>query len=312
MRRLYVGLLALEVLAGGFAFADYNPYYDTAMADVLLRVVDDEGRPVGGARVTAAFYINDTKTTGLTKETSEDGCIVAKYPCNGELKVWTRKDGYYDANFTTKSFITLTKAEASRTHKWSDGTVDIPVVLKKKRRPIELMRQDRQYWPFPATNTVVSLDLETLRWCPPYGEGRHADMNVLYEAEEHPEKGWHVSYWRRLTLSLPKVVDGVYCVKMDRGSQFPYVPVADTNAVFEKGLVFEVERKNDRMVKKALPAEGEYFIFRTRTATNEVGEVVRANYGRIGENLNLAIGLSIKAWFNPTPNDTNLEDARAW
>lgn len=63
------------------------------------------------------------------------------------------------------------------------------------------------------------------------------------------------------------------------------------------------------MVKRTLPAEGEYFVFRTRTATNEVGEVVRANYGRIGENLNLAIGLTMKSWFNPTTNDTNLECA---
>lgn len=37
--------------------------------------------------------------------------------------------------------------------------------------------------------------------------------------------------------------------------------------------------------------------------------IFRANYGRIGENLNLAIGLGVKAWFNPTPNDTNFECA---
>ena len=45
---------------------------------------------------------------------------------------------------------------------------------------------------------------------------------------------------------------------------------------------------------------------------NHLGRVTSANYGRIGEKLNLAIGLSIKTWFNPRPNDTNLEDARAW
>jgi len=59
-----------------------------------------------------------------------------------------------------------------------------------------------------------------------------------------------------------------------------------------------------------LPAENEYFIYRIRTATNELGQVTSANYGRIGEKLNLAIGLSMKAWFNTKSNDTNLEDAR--
>ena len=74
----------------------------------------------------------------------------------------------------------------------------------------------------------------------------------------------------------------------------------------------EIERKNDRMVKIDIPKDGDYFIFRARTVTNELGQVTHANYGRIGEKLNLAIGLSIKTWFNAKDSDTNLEDARAW
>ena len=58
--------------------------------------------------------------------------------------------------------------------------------------------------------------------------------------------------------------------------------------------------------------DDEYLVFRTRTATNQLGQVTSANYGRIGEKPNLAIGLSMKSWFNPKPNDTNLEDAQAW
>ena len=45
-------------------------------------------------------------------------------------------------------------------------------------------------------------------------------------------------------------------------------------------------------------------------ATNEVGEVVHANYGRIGKKSGHMFGLRMKAWFNTTDNDTNLEDAR--
>ena len=58
--------------------------------------------------------------------------------------------------------------------------------------------------------------------------------------------------------------------------------------------------------------DDEYLVFRTRTATNQLGQVMSANYGRIGEKPNLAIGLSMKAWFNPKANDANLEDARVW
>ncbi len=277
-----------------------------------LHIVDEGNNPVEGVTVTAAFYIEDTKTTGLTKKTGEDGIIEAKYQCNSEFKVWARKDGYYDTVLQTKEFITLSKEEATKTHRWSNGPVDIQVVIRKKRNPVELERQNRQYWPIPATNTVCSLDLETLQWCPPYGNGRHADLTLFYESEEHPEEGWYVSYWRRLTLSMPDSADGFYRAKKDAGSRFYYEHMANTNAVFMKKLVLEVERKNDHMVKKILPADDEYFIFRTRTVTNNLGKVTSANYGRIGENLNIYIGLSIKTWFNAEPNDTNLEDARPW
>ena len=184
--------------------------------------------------------------------------------------------------------------------------------MKKKRNPVGLNFSHKQYWAFPVTNEVFFIDLESCEWCPPYGKGKHKDMSLLYEAIEHPEDGWGTTYWNKLTLSMPNVVDGFYSMKAEPSSQFLYAYQANTNAVFSKSLVLERERKNDHMIKKILPAENEYFIFRTRTATNHLGQVTSANYGRIGEKLNLAIGLSMKSWFNPKPNDTNLEDVRAW
>ena len=143
-------------------------------------------------------------------------------------------------------------------------------------------------------------------------QGQHRDLSLFYEAVEHPEEGWAVSYWNKLTLTMPNAVDGLYQRKIDAFSKFAYDYEASTNAVYSKSLVLEIERKNDRMVKIDIPKDGDYFIFRTRTATNELGQVTHANYGRIGDKLNIAIGLSIKTWFNPKDNDTNLEDARAW
>ena len=44
--------------------------------------------------------------------------------------------------------------------------------------------------------------------------------------------------------------------------------------------------------------------------TNEVGNVVHANYGRIGERSDHMFGLRMKTWFNRNDCDTNLEDER--
>lgn len=57
-------------------------------------------------------------------------------------------------------------------------------------------------------------------------------------------------------------------------------------------------------------SENVYLIFRTRTKTNELGQVISANYGRIGEDIDHIFGLKMKVWFNPEVNDFDLEDAR--
>ncbi len=291
--------------------AVYSPIIDGALADIKIKVVDDMGEVVPDATISVTFYVTPEKVDSKRGRTDAHGCFYAKGKCIGEAHVWIRKDGYYETK-AVPSFRLLSDTDAKRLRKWSNGTVETTAVLKKKRKPIALNFSHKQYWAFPVTNEVFFLDLESCQWCPPHGNGRHKDMSLLYEATEHPEDGWGVTYWNRLTLSLPNVVDGFYSAKCEPFSKFAYAYKADTNAVFYKSIVLERERKNDRMVKKSLPAGNEYFVFRARTATNELGRVMCANYGRIGEKMNLAIGLSMKAWFNPNLNDINLEDAKAW
>ena len=285
--------------------AAYSPIIDGALADVKIKVVDEVGEVVPDATISVTFYTAPEKVDVKRGKTDTQGCFSAKGRCIGEVHTWIRKNGYYDTKIDP-AFQTLPEAEVQSSRKWSKGEVQTVATLKKKRQPTSLKLNHRQYWPFPATNTVFALDLEMFQWCPPY------DLELLYEAVEHPEEGWAVSYWNKLTLTMPNVVDGFYRVKMEPYSKFPYAYEANTNAVFSKSLVLEIERKNDRMVKIDLLPDDEYLVLRTRTATNHLGQVTNANYGRIGEKLNLAIGLSMKSWFNPKPNDTNLEDARTW
>ena len=301
-------LLAAICLAH-FAAA-YSPIIDGALADVRIKVVDDTGVAVPDATMSVTFYTAPEKVDVKRGKTDAEGFFSAKGRCVGEAYAWIRKEGYYDTKISPK-FQALSDKEAERQRKWSDGTVETVETLKRKRQPTSLKLNHRQYWAFPTTNEVFFLDLESCQWCPPYGKGRHKDISLFYEAIEHPEEGWAVSYWNKLTLTMPNVVDGLYRVKTDSFSKFVYAYEANANADYSKSLVLEIERKNDRMVKIDIPKDDEYFIFRTRTATNELGQVTHANYGRIGEKLNLAIGLSIKTWFNPKDNDTNLEDARS-
>ena len=54
--------------------------------------------------------------------------------------------------------------------------------------------------------------------------------------------------------------------------------------------------------------DDEYLVFRTRVVKDEKGNIVSANYGEIYGAIRTVGFFGAKAiYFNPTPNDTNLE-----
>ena len=104
-------------------------------------------------------------------------------------------------------------------------------------------------------------------------------------------------------------MDGFYRRKIDATSAFPYDYVAQTNRIFEKTLALRFARERAGITNRVELAANEYLIYRVRTQTNEQGVVTSAHYGRIGERMRHLLRLTLDAWFNPTANDTNLEDA---
>ena len=288
------------------AFA-YSPIIDGALADVRIKVVDDMGEVVPDATISVTFYTAPEKVDVKRGKTDASGCFSAKGKCIGESHVWIRKDGYYETK-TDPVFRVLSDKDAERLRKWSDGTVETTATLKKKRNPVATAFHAVDYATIPATNEVVRLDLETFKWCPPFGDGRHDDLHLFYEVWRSPTN-WF-SFHKKLTITAPNCVDGFYRRKVDATSGFRYEYLATTNEVYEKTIVYNVDRRGGKPDVVELPSDDEYFTFRTRTATNEVGEVVQAHYGRIGERSDHMFGLRMKAWFNTSDNDTNLEDAR--
>ena len=106
---------------------------------------------------------------------------------------------------------------------------------------------------------------------------------------------------------MPNCVDGFYRQKIDGQSKLRYSYEANTNVVYEKAFEFRHVMKPGGKAESKRLEKDEYLVYRVRTQTNELGQVTHAHYGRIGEKFSQYIGLSIKSWFNPTDNDTNLE-----
>jgi len=299
--------MAFALAMANAAFA-YSPIIDGALADVRIKVIDDMGEAVPDATISVTFYTAPEKVDVKRGKTDADGCFSAKGKCIGEAHVWIRKDGYYETK-TAPAFRVLPDKDAERLRKWSNGTVETTATLKKKRNPVTTSFHAVDYlYPIPATNEIVRLDLETFKWCPPYGDGKHDDLHMLYEVWQ--DQGNWLSFHKKLTITAPNCVDGFYRRKVDATSGFRYEYSAATNEIYEKTIVYNVDRRGGKPDVVELPRDNEFFTFRMRTVTNEVGEVVQANYGRIGERSGHMFGLRMKAWFNTKTNDTNLEDAR--
>ena len=108
-------------------------------------------------------------------------------------------------------------------------------------------------------------------------------------------------------------VDGFVVARPDKWSKFRHALVADGDADYKREVRFGSVLGDDGALDEGWPLHnGEYLIFRTRTHTNEVGEVVRANYGLIEESLDYQSGLTLSIHVNPECNDKSLEHDKAY
>ena len=104
---------------------------------------------------------------------------------------------------------------------------------------------------------------------------------------------------------------GAYRTDADENSELMTRYAANTNAVFTETFRFEFRHKGRELLRDELKSN-EYLVFRTRSEVNPDGTLKSAHYGVIMGNWKFfeRYGMSIgKIVFNPTPNDTNLEDA---
>ena len=95
-------------------------------------------------------------------------------------------------------------------------------------------------------------------------------------------------------------------------SELESVYLADTNAVYRQMISYQFDECPDKMpVYTRQLTSDKYLVFRTRTKVDAFGRLMSAHYGKIYGALNFVGpgGMSMERLvFNPTPNDTNLED----
>ena len=280
-----------------------------AFGRYVYRVVDDGGVPVPNASAHVWFrsYGRPQDKADWVVRTDTNGMFAAEHRFNELFSVGIDKEGYYHTHDEI-NYLSMTELPVVD-GKWQPYGETRTVVLKKIRNPIRLRDPSARYrYSYPDSGKWAGFDLVCGDWMPPMGNGKRADMMIRYVREPRPN-----GYFKSLDISFTNnPYAGVYLMDKDSYSEMDSVYEANTNGEYVGSLRYEFERtaKGNHMISEL--GYGQYLVFRIRTEVDDDGNLISAHYGRIMgalqylEKGGMVLG---PVFFNPTPNDTNLEDA---
>jgi hypothetical protein len=183
----------------------------------------------------------------------------------------------------------------------------IEVVLKRKVNPMAMCVKSGRKGILPQIkNEYIGFDLEKGDWMKPHGKGTTADLNVRYEYEKGTLPALY--YRGAVFFAFTNKHDGAYVMKKDAFSSFKSVYQADTNAVYRQEFAFVYDRLSGTIKENTNFPASDYLIIRTRSRTDEDGNLISANYAKIyGPITTSDGGVHVNFYFNPSENDPNLE-----
>ena len=271
---------------------------------VTFHVVDTDGNSVAGAEIGGGFP-NDRPFSGLT---DADGLFsVSGRTLHGaSLPYGVTKQGFYK----TRTIYQFGKVgyRCLENGRWIPWNPTLRVTLKDIRNPIP-MYVKRAKIIFPARGEFFHYDFLAGDLVEPHGKGKVPDIAVMYMKFRSDSA---IHYSKELLIRAVNDGDGFILKQKDKWSA-----LMGEHAAPETGYSPEINLYADRMPGKVVrlkeSSADEYYIFRSRTRGTGSGQ--ESHYGRIwgqigygSEHKDTVSGeLFFHYYFNPTPNDRNLE-----
>ncbi len=244
---------------------------------MTFHVVDDEGKPVEGAKAGfgGAGRPRNADTEG--KGAGVDGFTDAQGIFSGEVRVWdathsgyeVSKQGHYTA---WASF----SARPAVWGKWQPWNPTIEVVLKRIRNPVPMYAK-RVEASLPKLGEPVGYDLMIGDWVAPHGKGKIPDMFFI---GKHRKGGDRDFDWE-LTVTFANSSDGIQRFTPDRNTpsfRSPYEAPMDgylSEWILKRSRRGPTEREQTTFDNKL------GYLFRVRTVLDKDGKVAKALYGKI-------------------------------
>lgn len=277
---------------------------------IVYVVEDDLGRPVPNAKAHIWLGLENHKDGGKVyyDYTDRDGRYVLDGKTTGLVRYSFVKDGYYESQRDIHLDDVEDEQNTVKDGKWQPYGQTQKVILKRIINPSvtewhygELIQPPKGCW--------VGLDLETLKLCPPYGSGAHEDV-LLWYTNNLEEAGWRNNRGTLEVSFTNQAYAGAYVVKKDEWSDFKSCYVADTNNTYEvRSFKYEHAREPEKIIKYEEFPKDSYIVFRTRTKTDDKGNLLSAHYGKIYGPWGYRDAVRFESvLFNSNPNDPNLEE----
>ena len=244
-------------------------------------------------------------------KTDVNGIYIAKETTNGNsIEFFIGKDGYYGVH----KKITLIEMRAEhdvKDGKWLPYGVTEELLLRRIHNPVALhsfgFGAGRAV---PATNIWIGVDMACGDFIKPYGKGECADFEVMAEWDGRPPVNCDYCV---ANMRFVEPLSGGYYAPIVRESEYPYVYSANENDNYDVRHVKVVGRGKARKDEAYQLGNSAVLVTRTRCVLDAKGNLKAACYGFV------RIFDADASWegkptmrlafvFNPTPNDTNLED----
>lgn len=274
-----------------------------AKAKIIYRLVDNEGMPVTNTAVIGTWQNDYPRKTWKEKfVTDANGMFVAEAIVGSCFGCIVEKSGYYSSTGGVNFHWRKGVSPLVRDGKWQPYGEHKTIVLKRIINPANMNLLQHAWFAAPATNTWVGFDLEKFSWTPPYGDGKHNDILIKFNYQAHNK---YYTDWSTMDISFTNnPYAGFYELKKDVFSDMKNPYSVDTNRTFAA-----VNRYGTVGTKAQILEADSCLVFRTRTKVDEDGQLISAHYGMIYGRWTTEFGMKAEAiFFNPRPNDMNLED----
>lgn len=303
--------------------------------EIRVTIIDDFGNPIPEVEVQVIYDNPQSLERYDIQVKQSDSLGNAVFNGKGPLgaTVWAQKEGYYPVGHRPARRYQILPKDL-------EEGVSRVIELRRVLNPIPLYVRTIPLSPaepfrIPAEKTWLGFDFEHGDWVAPHGSGKVADILFRYEREfvrfrptnvgldqlrienrrkfERMGEHWDEDVFREqagiwdgtLEIAFPNEKEGLILVE----DEFtPHSVLRMPHEAFAEGYqptykyVIEDGKRNIRR-------DDVGFFLRTRVELDDDGEIISANYSKIYGDISFrSVGyLSFTYYFNPEPNDRNLE-----